>query len=161
MLRSVGVLLALVLGFVGYQTLLGDDPDPVPVIDYTVVAEAARSSAPFEVLAPEHLPTGWRATSARYTPGPPANWHLGLLTTDDKYVGLEQIANDTDDAVAAFSPDTVAVGSSTINGERWQLRLEPSGDETTLVRSAGTLSTIVTGTATQDALVGFVESLQP
>ena len=161
MVRSVALVLAIVLGFVGYQALVRDDVDAAPMVDYTTAAAAARVDAPFEVLAPEQLPAGWRATSARYTREPTAHWHLGVLTDEDDYVGLEQIVDDADDALAAFSADTSAVGSTAITGQRWQVWADASGTETTLVRSSGELSILVTGTAPRDVLVGFIESLRP
>ena len=161
MLRSVAVVLALVLGFVGYQVLVRDDVDQVAVVDYTAAAEAARDDGTFDVLAPEQLPPGWRATSVRYTTEGQAHWHLGVLTDEDEYVGLEQIVDDAEDALAAFSPDTAVVGSTTIMGQRWQVRADSAGTETTLLRSSGELSILVTGTAPRDELIGFVESLRP
>jgi len=160
MVRSVAVVLALVLGFVGYQALVRDDIDPVPSVDYTAPAVAARDVATFDVLAPEQLPVGWRATSAGYTPGAQERWHLGVLTDNDEYVGLEQVVDAAEDALAAFSPDTAAVGNITINGQRWQVRTDSAGTETSLLRSSGELSILVTGTAPRDALIGFVESLR-
>ena len=68
-----------------------DTDDPTPPYDYSGDLTAAREQAPFEVLAPSSLPDGWYATSAdSTTAGPVFSWHLGLITDDDEYVGLEQ-----------------------------------------------------------------------
>jgi len=160
MLRSVALLLVPIVAFVGYQAWLRDEPDPIAPVDYASAAAAARSDAPFDVLLPEPLPAGWRATSVRYIPGPQAHWHLGVLTADDEYVGLEQVVDDLEDAVTSFAPDTAAVGSITITGQQWQLRANPAKDETALVRRDGATSTVVIGTVTQDALVSYVEALR-
>jgi len=161
MLRSVGLLVVPVLAFVGYQNLAGADPDPAPPLDYVAAADAAREAAPFDVLAPTALPQGWRATSVRYQAGAEAHWHLGVLTAQDEYVGLEQIADDVEDAVAAFAPGTSPVGSATIDGVRWEVRTDPDRGETTLVRHNGEVSTVVTGTASQPVMVDYIEGLEP
>lgn len=159
MLRSLAVLLIPVLAFVGYQTLLRDEPDPIPPVDYAGAAASARDDGALAVLTPAALPAGWRATSVRYTPGPHAHWHLGVLTDDDEYVGLEQVVDDAEDAAATFAPDTVAAGSVTVAGLRWLLRTS-SDDETALVRSDGDVSTVVIGTVPRDVLVSYVETLR-
>jgi len=160
MLRSVLLLLVPVLAFVGYQNLVQQEPDPAPPVNYLTAAEAARDAAPFDVLAPAALPAGWRATSVRYRPGAEAHWHLGVLTAEKEYVGLEQIVDDIDDATAAFAPGTSPVGDVTIDGRRWQVRTDPGRGETTLVRQDGAVSTVVTGTVSQAVLVDYIGSLE-
>ena len=161
MLRSVLLLLVPVTAFVGYQTWVREEPDPAPPVDYVTAAEAAREAAPFEVLAPAELPEGWRATSVRYQSGAQAHWHLGVLTAEDEYVGLEQILGDVDDAVQTFAPGTSPVGSATIDGRRWEVRTDPERGETTLVRQDGEVSTVVTGTVSEPVLVDYIGSLEP
>ena len=161
MLRTVVLLLVPVVAFVGYQTLARPEPDPAPPVDYLTAAEAAQEAAPFDLLAPTALPEGWRATSVRFQPGDDAHWHLGVLTADDEYVGLEQIVDDADDAVETFAPGTSPVGSATIDGTRWEVRADPDRGETTLVRQDGEVSTVVTGTVSQPVIVDYIGSLEP
>lgn len=160
MLRSVGLLLVPIGLFLGYQALVQDVRDPAPPIDYTTAVESARAAAPFTVLAPADLPAGWRATSARYLPGEQPHWHLGVLTAEDQYIGLEQVMDDVDDALDAFAPTTSPAGIATIEGQRWELRTDPERGETTLVRHGGEVSTVVTGTVSQEELIAYVESLE-
>lgn len=160
MLRSVALLLVPILAFVGYQGWVRVTPDPAPAVDYASAASAVRRQAPFPVLAPAALPAQWRATSVRYTAGPDAHWHLGVLTAAEDYIGLEQVADDLDDAVTSFAPDTAATGSVTIAGQQWQLRTSSARDETALVRQDGDVSTVVIGTAAQAELVAYVETLR-
>ena len=40
------------------------------------------------------LPLGWKATSATYTRGVSPTWHLGMLTDDAKYVGVEEARDE-------------------------------------------------------------------
>ena len=91
MLSSLVVLVVLVLGVVGFQALRQSDPtDPVVPIDYRAAAAVRRGAASFTLAAPPSLPAGWIATSATFTPGADESWHLGLLTEDRHYVGVEQ-----------------------------------------------------------------------
>ena len=97
----------------------------------------------------------------RYEAGDEAHWHLGVLTAEDEYVGLEQIVDDADDAVATFAPGTSPVGSVSIEGMRWEVRTDPDRGETTLVRQDGEVSTVVTGTVSQTVMVDYIGSLEP
>jgi len=159
MVRSVVVLLVPILAFLGYQALVRKEPDPLPPVDYAAAAAAARREAPYPLLAPAALPQGWRATSVRYTPGPQAHWHLGVLTSEEDYVGLEQLVAGPEAAVEAFAAETVDVGTVTIDGATWQLRTD-ADEEVTLVRSRGEVTTLVTGTVSREVLVDYVESLR-
>src|SRR5262245_5294281 len=61
-----------------------DVADPVEEIDYAAQLTEARGAAPFDVLAPDPVPDGWRVTSADFDKsGPEYSWHLGLLTGSD------------------------------------------------------------------------------
>ena len=92
----VGALIVVLglMAVVGLITFLQahDAEDPTPPYDYSTDLAAARERAPFAVLAPTSLPDGWYATSAelRPRPGPVYSWHLGVITDEEDYVGLEQ-----------------------------------------------------------------------
>ena len=135
-----------------------DLPQAVPAIDYSAQLQTAREQAPFDVLAPETLPDGWRATSARWRGSEPTvTWHLGVLTDDDTYVGLEQ-SNAT---ASSFIEDSTRAdeprGPVEVDGTSWQTY--ESGTETALVLVEEDVTTVVTGTATRADLVTFAESL--
>lgn len=158
-LRTVAVVLAVIAVLAGAQHLLSAPAgDPVSPVDYAPAAEAARSVAPFDVLAPERLPEGWRATSVRYVPGDEATWHLGVVTAGDKYVGLEQAVGDVDALVETYAAASQPEGSVEVGGDRWQLLRD--GDETTLVRDDGDSATLVTGDAPQADVEWLAESLR-
>jgi hypothetical protein len=160
MVRSVALLLVPVLLFVGYQRLMTEEPEITPPVDYATAAQSARAAAPFDVLAPADLPDGWRATSVRYEPGEQPHWHLGVLTDDNEYVGLEQVVAEVDEALEDFAPRTSPAGSTMIEGRRWELRTDPGRGETTLVRRDGQVSTVITGTVSHADLIAYVESLE-
>jgi Protein of unknown function (DUF4245) len=158
----VGALIvcgALMAAVVVVTLLQSGDTDPtVPAYDYATDLQLAREQAPFDVLAPSALPSGWNVTSARWTgAGPEKEWHLGVLTDDENYVGLEQgnalSATFIEDHTKADQPGT----SVEIDGLTWQTLT--AGDETALVRAGDKVTTLITGTASQDELVEFATSL--
>jgi Protein of unknown function (DUF4245) len=161
-IRSLIVLLAIIGAVAIYQAALTDDPaDPVPTVDYTSALDAARADAGHPLLAPEQLPEGWRATSVRYQPGQEWAWHLGVLTSDDEYVGLEQAVAEADSLVEEAADGTEPVGTTQVDGAQWQLRRDESRGETTFVREAAGVTTLVTGSASQATLEDYIRSLRP
>lgn len=159
-LRSVAVLAAIVLAIGAIATFLFDQSAPPrPTVDYLKTAEQARTQASFELLAPPDLPKGWRATSATYEPGVKGRWHLGVLVPGDDYVGLEQSAISERRMVERYASDTEPAGQTTIDGQTWNLRRDPEKNETTIVRGAGGVTTLVTGTVTRAQLEDYTASL--
>ena len=78
-------------------------------------SRAREAAATFDVIAPKSLPKGWIATSARF--GPEA-WHLGVLTADDKYIGLEQTTTSAKGIVDDFAPKSRAIGDGAARRQR-------------------------------------------
>jgi hypothetical protein len=161
MVGAMTVLLAVVLAFVGFRALIRDDPEPsVGPVEYAGVAELAQARVDFDVLSPTTLPAGWRATSARHTETPPQSWHLGLLTDDNRYVGLEQARRPAPDMVSDFvDEDAVDEGSVTIDGRTWTV-FSDRGSDTALVRRERGVTTLVVGTVSQEELVDYVRTLR-
>jgi hypothetical protein len=159
-LRTTVVILAIMAVLGGAQQLLSSPPgDPVRPVDYSQALDAARDVAPFDVLAPDELPEGWRATTVRYVPGDEPSWHLGILTDEDLYVGLEQSVGTPEDLVEQHAAGSRPEGEVELDGSAWQLRRE--GDETTLVRDEkGPAATLVTGDAPQDDVEQLAASLR-
>ncbi len=138
----------------------GSSTDPAPTVDYTSVLAQARSQAPFPVLAPTSLPAGWRATSVEWSgSGPEKAWHLGLLTSQDAYVGLEQGNAITQTFVTEHTRANEPGAPVQIAGQTWQTLT--SGNETALVLAGDGVTTMVTGTASESQLVAFAASLSP
>lgn len=159
--RSLLVVIAVIGVVALYQGLLSDDPgDPNPPVDYLSSVDAARADAGYPLLAPERLPDGWKVTSARYSRGEMWAWHLGILTSDEEYVGLEQARTEPDTLIESEADGTEPAGTTQIDGEAWQVRRDESRGETTLVRDDRGVTTLVTGTATQQTLEDFVRSLR-
>lgn len=161
----VGALIASagLIALVGLLTLFQarDGDDPTPAFDYTVALATARGQAPFVVLAPKTLPSGWYATSADSSvSGPVYGWHLGLITDGGDYVGLEQ-SNEASQSFIAASTKADQPGEPVrIDGASWQTLTR--GPETALVlvtHEAAPITTVVTGTAPQADLTAFASSL--
>ena len=172
----IGALLVLLLG-VGAFVVLRDvnrtDPgSPVQAVDYERPEQFAQEVAPFEVLAPEELPEGWIATSVRFEDRSPTSWHLGLLTDEERYIGIEQAERPLRAMVGDFVDEEAREGATVeVAGATWATWTDPERDpaadpstdpegDLALVREDGGTTTLVVGTVSQDALVSFVESLR-
>lgn len=156
------VLVALVLGFVAFRELNRDEPaSPVDEVDYTRTVEFAEGQAGVDLPAPRSLPRGWRATSVDFVPGEKGRWHLGMLTDEDRYVGLEQSAGSAESMVHTHvDPQASRGGSVTIAGDEWRIWTDEGGDQA-LVRSTDSTTTLVVGHDVPRAeLVDFVASLR-
>ncbi len=160
------VTVLAVLAFVAFRAVTTDkEPTPVRAVDYTSAVTRARADQQLVVLAPERLPLGWKATSATYEGGVTPTWHLGLLTDNARYVGLEEarasIADLVDEHVDA---DAERGQDVTIAGETWQTWTDSGGDYAvarTLRSGEPTAeSLLVVGTATEVEIRDFAATLQ-
>lgn len=155
-LRSVAVIGVIILALWAFGKLFTVTPDsPVRTVDWQTTVEQARPAADFALVAPTALPAGWKATSVRYRP---ASWHLGVLTDDQDYVGLEQVKLGTQATVERFAEGSTASGEATIAGESWSVRKGPQ-DRLTFVRREGGLTTLVNGTAPRAEMEDYISSL--
>ena len=155
--------------------------DAVQTVDYTIpLAQARRDPAlPFQALAPTTLPAGWRATSihADLDPDAPLRWELGFLTSDDQYVGLDQVAGGKglDGVLEVQAPGATQVsgagGSVTAGGYQWQVYATSDNSRHALVRTTapvgtaaattpGKVTVVVSGTGALPELETLAGSLQ-
>lgn len=173
----VGALLVLLLG-VGAFVVLRDvnrvDPDnPIRPVDYATPARFAQRAAQFEVLAPRRLPAGWIATSVRFEDDPEEqSWHLGLLTDEERYVGVEQAERTVEAMVEDFvDKDATQVGEVEVDGTTWSRWAEPGRDpdadastaseaDLALVRRTGEAVALVVGRASEEELTEVAASLR-
>lgn len=159
MLRSIFVIGLIILALAGLGVWFQVRPETkVEAVDYNTAAKAARGVSPFAIYTPKSLPRGWKATTVNYTAGPNGSWHLGVITDNDKYVGLEQTGSGRTTALADYSPDTKPKGDTSVGGFTWQVRQSGKG-ETTLVREDGDITIIVTGTAKRSVIEDYAASL--
>jgi hypothetical protein len=155
-----------VLAFVALRAVTRDNPPtPVPHVDYTASVRAARADKQLLVLAPPRLPAGWTATSVSYDGGGSPTWHLGTLTHQRKYVGVEESRASIADLAQEHVDENAERGKDvTIGGQRWQTWTDSGGDYA-VARSlrAGRRtveSWLVVGTAPEAQIRDFAASLR-
>ena len=161
----IGAMIAigvLVVGVTLVNNLRSPVPaNPAPTVDYRPVLSYARSHAPFDLVAPSALPSGWRATTVGFNTRGKATWHLGVLTTQGRYVGLEQSNTPVAAMVSRFVDAKPTAGSPVqVAGRRWQSWTDSHGD-LALVRRTGRTTTLVLGhDVARRELVGYTASLR-
>jgi hypothetical protein len=162
MVGAMVVVVLIVVAFVLFRDVNRTDPrSPVRDVDYAQAAAYARDQATFDLVAPEQLPAGWQATSVEYVPGSDEHWHIGLLTDEEQYVGLEQ-ADASPDSLLETHVDPVVerAGSVDVDGEQWS-RWTDDGGDVALVRRSGDTTTLVVGHDVPAAeLAAFAASLR-
>ena len=118
MIGAMLVLLAVVAAFVVLRDVNRTQPESsVRTVQYEQALGFAREQADFPLVAPASLPDGWRATSAEFVPEP-GRWHLGLLTDEDRYVGLEQSRRPVEKMIETYvDPEAVRGREVEVDGE--------------------------------------------
>ena len=154
------VSLAVVLLFVGFRALFRVPPsDPVQAIDYVSAAKYAGQRLSFPVAAPQQLPPGWIATSANSATAPLPHWHLGMLTQDRKYVGVEESTQPPDELVkAAIDPSATRGKDVSAGGVTWQRWTGPN-DNVAYVRQSQGYTLLLVTTAGDDTLQILISTL--
>lgn len=161
MVGAMLVTVTLVAGFVLFRGALRDnDAVPVPTVEYAHLLQSGKEDGRLLMLSPRPMPSGWRATSARYTGGAGARWHLGILTSNEKYVGIEEARSSVDDLVARAVRDAEKGEPVSIDGVDWQSWRGGTGDYV-LTRSEGDVAVLVRSTAPATVVEGFVKRLEP
>jgi hypothetical protein len=134
-------------------------PNPV---EYTAQLQDARKAAAW-VRGPEPMPSGWTATSVEFrTPQQePITWHLGVVTNEKKYVGLEQSNVTGGKYVAEKLGRTSDDGTASVGGVTWQRKvlLDRKNENALLLVGSG-VTTIVAGNAGYPALEAFASVLR-
>jgi hypothetical protein len=160
MIGAMLVLLLVIGAFVAFRDLNRNDPaDPVKAVGYSTPARFARRAASFPLLAPRHLPPGWIATSVRFQDGQDQSWHLGCLTDERRYVGLEQADAPLTSLLQEFVGEDASRGADVpVAGETWQSWTTPDNDRA-LVRQTDQVTTVVVGRVPRSTLETFIDTL--
>ena len=152
------------LVIVGVVVLLNRPPgqvaDGVHVVDPAPAIAAARQQNGFAVLAPSGLAGGWRPTSAELVPAEPAapaGLRIGYVSPAGKYAELFE-SPDAPEAVAARYGPLTADGTVAVGAAGWQ-RYETGQGRLLLRHTFGTVTAIVTGSASQAELAELAGSL--
>ncbi|MBI1376767.1 MAG: DUF4245 family protein [Frankiales bacterium] len=155
MLVVSGVVVLLVLPWNrGSDTIATVDPSPV--------VAGARETEPWPVLAPTGEPATWRCTSARISTAVDGQdiVHLGYLTPDSLYMGLEQSATQqlsfvSDQTLQGREDGTVRIGDRT-----WTRMVSADGTHRSLVTKDSGATYVVLSTASWDVVTAFTASLR-
>jgi Protein of unknown function (DUF4245) len=161
MIGAMVVLLLVVGGFVLLRDTGRTVPStPVRTVDYHRTLDYARDRARFGLLAPESLPEGWRATSVSFRLRGEQHWHLGVLTDQDRYLGLEQGRAPVKSMLTEYvDKEPSADGTVQVDGQPWARWSDDGGDRALVRRTAGT-TTLVVGPVPEQVLVDYVRSLR-
>ncbi len=169
MVRSLGLIVViagvvLLLGPGRRMVFPGDQAHPVPHASFSGNARAVARIAGHGFLSPAGLPGGWQATSARNSAADvhPTTLHIGFVTPDHEYAGLEESTGPAEPFLAAKlgSGAEHRRGTVDIGGRTWQRRTNAKG-ERALTRRAGGVTTIVVGSAGRTELRTLAGSLHP
>jgi hypothetical protein len=160
MVRSMALVLVLV--GVAVVFYLAGRPDPVVrEVQYADALALARQTASYDVLAPDPLPDGWRATSARArTEGDVTTWHLGLVTASGSYAAVEQSDGERRDVVDRFTEGARPSGTADVEGTTWRRLEGGEPEERALLRTMDGVTTLVAGGARWEELEELAASLK-
>ncbi|MGW0561954.1 DUF4245 domain-containing protein [Streptomyces sp. NPDC003016] len=151
----IGIAAASMYMFIPHD----DSADPLKPVDYRVELVTARRAAPYPVAAPVGLPETWKPTSVSYDRQAGDAWHLGYLDPDREYVAVEQSSGPAEKFVREVSRQATRTGKTLrVGGEGWQRWEGPKYDA--LVREEKGVTTVVTGTASQERLTEMAEALE-
>ena len=164
MIGAMVVLLLAVGAFVLFRDVNREDPvSPVKAVDYQGPVEYARDNADFDLLAPDPLPEGWIVTSVTFDQASDRReqaWHLGSLTDELLYVGLEQAPRPVSAMVEEFvDPDAVQGDDVEVAGRTWETWSD-AGDDLALVNDSGDVTTLVVGRVPQETLEELIVTLR-
>jgi len=156
--RSLVVLGGLVAVVVGVYTIAAPEEQLPPPVDYDHQWQVAGQQYDYPVLAPDPLPSGWRATSVEAESEAIGDrWRLGLLTDAEEYIGLEQNGGEVQGFLFDRLDDFEADGESRVDGKTWQRWYETDDDpHRALVLEGDGVATVVTGSVGYDELEEFV-----
>jgi uncharacterized protein DUF4245 len=162
MVGALVVLLVVLLAWLAFKSLISRDPvTPARTVDYAKDVPAVQKAAGFDVAAPPSLPEGWRATTVSFEDGPTQHWHLGVLTDQEQYVGVEQSERSVRSMVEEYVDETARRHAPTdVAGRPWSTYTDDGGD-LALVRHDDASTTLVVGHDVPRAdLVSYAASLR-
>ncbi len=140
---------------------------PIRPVEWRPVLAQARAESPYRVLAPVNLPASWVATKVLWAkpgqpgvdrePSPGSVWQLGMLSPDHTYVTITQRDAAGEKLVAYVTRDAHVDGQSSDGWVRYV-----SADQRTrgLVRTDGSVTSVVAGDTTYSELEAFASTLR-
>lgn len=163
----IGAMLTC-LAVVGLVVLITPrrNEDAMPRIDYRNDLSGLTAIAPYQVQAPQGLPSAWFPTSTRLSghAGGPISWHLGFYTPGKEYAALEE-SDETPGGKGHFIDRMTSQGrpdgTAVIAGATWERTLRQDKNQRSLVRRLPGVTLVVTGTASYEELATLAGSLRP
>ena len=165
MAKSLLPLVAIVLVVVGWYRWQQDDVNPVRTVNPTDAVRLAASQASYPLEVPTGLPEGYRPTSARTNAaqavkGAPVTLQIGYVTPSEQYAGFVESDDPQADAVTGVLSGASPKGTVEVDGAAWTRSTTGRG-ETVLWHRSGSLTVLVTGSATERELETVAGSLRP
>lgn len=164
LLATLGIVLVLVL--IVPRNSPGTVGKPV---DWKSIAAQGAGAEPDALLSPD-LPKGWTANAAELRTGSADGidiWHIGLISPDRQYVGLDQGFKADDTWIADELEDIRATGTKTIDGVHWVVYDNRNGQSKTdditygLVGTHGSSTVVLAGTAKPADFTTVARALAP
>lgn len=165
MAKSLLPLVVIILLIVAWYRWQQDGVNPVRTVDPTSTVRLAAAHAAYPLVVPSGLATGYRPTSVRTdaaqaAKGAPVTLQIGYVTPSEEYAGLVESDNPDADAVTGVLADATQKGTFDVAGKTWTRSTTPRG-ETVLWERSGSLTVLVTGSASERELETVVGSLRP
>lgn len=156
MVRSLLPLVVIILLVVGWNAFRQNGVDPVRTVDPSSTVQLAASRASYPLVVPSGLPRGYRTTSARTDAGgagqgDPVTLQLGYVTPSQEFAGFAESDDPRADAVTSVLDGAQRKGTVDLGGTTWNRSTTGRG-ETALWRTSGTLTVLVTGSASEREL---------
>jgi Protein of unknown function (DUF4245) len=163
--RSLGLMalvIAALLALGPGRTLLFPSGDVRPAADYSSQVSGFGQLAGTPALTPAGLPGSWRANAStlRHTTST-VRLHIGWAVPGERFAGLDEATGDPDSLVRSVlgARGLTVAGTATIGGVSWQRRVSDRGEQS-LVRQAGRVTVVLTGSATDAELRLLAGSLR-
>lgn len=164
LLATLGIVLVIVLMVPRNAPATVGKP-----VDWHSVAAQGAGVEPDPLLSPE-LPKGWTANSAQLDSGSTTGidvWHVGFISPQRQYVGLDQGFKADDNWIAGETDDIRATGSTTIDGVKWVVYDNRSGQSGSTAVSYALVAThahstvVLSGTAPTSEFDTVARALAP
>lgn len=148
------VLVGLFVAFL-FVMVLRPSGDPVREVDTAQAAQVAVQEQTLEILVPQGLGEGWRATSARYRPGPATgtgSWFNGYIDPNGEFVAVAEQNYDRREFLRTYLEGSEQVGARPVGDQVWlEFRNDDKGEWTLVLEDS------VAGEAGADASAGSAE----
>lgn len=134
---------------------------PGPAASWRADAARLRTAADFPTYAPSRVPRSWWPVQSRLTgvDAPPLAWQVDFVVPGGGHAALAESDENADAFASRMANIAAASGRQRIGGTVWERRYREDKDQRSLVRRAGKVTLVVTGTASWRELTRLAASL--